>query len=328
MSGNRKKTFIVFYITLISLILLAAASYAWMSISAALITSNLMMSVTADDKLELAPDVDGAPGEWSTILDLSDPSGAVPVLKPVAFSAERFAFLIPHYGLDGRVARTEPIRLIDLDEENVTHDVFVAADADTSRDYLFYYDFWMRAVSTNTITVSLSTAAIREQKELGNGTFVIGEPAWDPDAVRHEESGKGAQNAIRIGFLIDRTENDPNRYFIIYEPNADANGDRTTYSTDGEEIPLEGGFKLIRQKESTFSETDPVLRTAVLYSPGEFYDDDLSILKLYHGESRHVTMFVWLEGQDKDCSNAISEGRIFANIQFSGKGEGSPIYPD
>ena len=328
MSGNRKKTMFAFYIILVSLIILAASSYAWMTISAAPIVSDLTMSVTTDNKLELAPDVDGAPGEWSSILDLSDPSGSIPVLKPVTFSAEQFGFLAPHYGLDGRVAFVDPIRLMDLNDEDVTHGVSAAADTDASRDYLFSCDFWIRAESTDTV-VSLTQARVREQEELGNGTFVIGEPIWNTETILHEERGNGAQNAIRVAFLVDKTEKDPYRTFVIYEPNADANGERITYSTDGEDLPLESEFKLIRQRASTFTETDPVLRDTVLYSPGEFYEeDDLALFNLFRGEPRHVTMFVWLEGQDPDCQNTISEGRVFANIQFHGEQKDSPIYPD
>lgn len=114
MDKKRKKIFMIFYIVLISFVVLVAVSYAWMTMSSTPTVSDLALALVSDNALELAPDVGGVPGNWGSLIDLSDLPEEKTVLRPITFSAEKFAFLAPKYGLDGRPYFSEPNVLADL----------------------------------------------------------------------------------------------------------------------------------------------------------------------------------------------------------------------
>lgn len=318
MSQNRKKTFIAAYITLIAVIMLAAASYGWMTVSSSPMVSNMTLSLVTMNALEIAPDEGGMPGEWSTTLNLKDliDSEVTPTLSPVTFSADEFSFLIPSPGLDGRNRGVDAMpRLLDL-KTDVSRDAVAAADTRVSRGYLFELHFWARVESTNSV-VHLIGVDESGREQMYEGSFVIGTPKWNSTAVLHENGGKGAENAVRVAFLADPTPTYPTQEFVIYEPNADGGRAGTTYSIDGDGKLLEGPYSLIRQRSSGFAEKDPVIWDEVEYVPGETYEeDDTSLFRLKYGEERFITLLIWIEGQDPDCTNAISEGELFAGIQI------------
>jgi len=326
--SNRKKTFIALYVTLISFVVLVMTSYAWMTFSSSPIVSNLAMSIVTENALVLAPDVDGTPGEYGSILDLADVYGGLDIsLEPVTFSADEMTFYAPRYGLDGRTSFNNPIALFDLSDN--ARDTKATAEAAVSRGQMLIYTFWMRTDSSDCV-VQLKQTAQQNEGDLGSGTFVIGEPAWDAEAVQHYETGNGAQNAIRMAFWFAPNETNENSVLVIYEPNADSSGSVvSTYSMDGDGKLLEGENKLIQQASSSFAETNPVLHDTVLYTPGDFITEDVSLFELPAGIDQQVIMFVWLEGQDADCNNTISAGAIFANVQFEASLQSlEPISPD
>jgi hypothetical protein len=46
------------------------------------------------------------------------------------------------------------------------------------------------------------------------------------------------------------------------------------------------------------------------------------------GQKVQISLYIWLEGQDVDCTNALEETRILANIQFDAVGEsGTGLVP-
>ena len=312
MAETKKKLMALGWVSAVLLILLTTATYAWLGISSTPTVSDLALSVVTDNKLELAPNVEGVPGEWGTILDLSELSALTAPLKPATYLAAEGAFFAPNYGWDGRVDFSAPIRLTDQNGA-----LFSSADAAENAEEngnLFICDFWMRAQASD-CTVTLTPATVREDGVLGAGTFVVGEPVWDMNRFVHTESGNGAQNAIRMAFRIDAADTrNEEPIWIFYEPSVEEG--EQTLSADGS-ADFFGGHKVIRQQPSGWSDLTPALRDTVRYAPGAFLTEDLSLFPMKAGEEKHVTLYLWLEGQDKDCNNSISAGRIFSNIQFS-----------
>lgn len=51
---------------------------------------------------------------------------------------------------------------------------------------------------------------------------------------------------------------------------------------------------------------------------GKTSDEVVFFLNLKPSQERHVRLYIWLEGQDIDCTNEISRGRLLANLQFTG----------
>jgi len=343
MSDKKLKMLVALFFTVLTTIAFVGSSYAWISLSTAPIVSDLLLNVVSNTDLMIAFDVDGEPGEWGSILNFSElPEGSV--LKPITFSASRGIFLAPRYGWDGRTDFSDPIPLTDeFGNLLETVDSSVAADAEgSSPEYgILRFDLWFYTGAAD-CTVSFTHAAKREEHgEMGSGTFVIGEPIWNEETLCHEESGKGAEYAVRFAFVIHPYEKDGAYEIVLYEPNCDGgrggceayeveteNEDGTTEtaildylitaSSDEAGGALEGTYKIIRQRSSAFADKDPALIDEVEYSEGAFIDEDVSLFDLRVEEPRKVTMFVWLEGQDADCNNAVSGGAILANLQFMG----------
>jgi hypothetical protein len=75
---------------------------------------------------------------------------------------------------------------------------------------------------------------------------------------------------------------------------------------------------LIWQTTSSWNETTPVLSDSVVYSMGTF-QTSTELFDISADTLEKITLYVWLEGQDVDCTNAASpyETSILANIQFT-----------
>jgi len=119
--------------------------------------------------------------------------------------------------------------------------------------------------------------------------------------------------------------------FYIYEPNSDLHIDGTegymaTPSIDGLEH-LVSEDRLILQTSSTWTEAYPIERDVVIKDLGEFMTPT-ELFKLKSGEMAKIDIYIWLEGQDIDCTNKISAAQIMASIQFKSEAEnGSGMQP-
>ena len=304
MQRERKKVIFLGYVALVLCVLAVSASFAWMSISSTPTVTDLALSVVSDNRLEVAPDNEGKPGVWGSILGLTEESELAAPLKPVTFKAEDNSFYEPGYGLDGRVDFSNAARLTDENGK-----LLVGKDSAP----VYSCDFWIRS-SASYCSVGLTPAVVRENGELGNGTFVIGEPVWNEKTFRHDEAGNGTEKAVRVALRIEGNGAEP-ACWVIYEPCADENSQTAGVSGS----PLQGNNRLIRQKTSEWTESSPILKDTVIYKPGDFIDNVDGLFDLEPGISKHVTLYLWIEGQDPDCTNAISGGRIFANLQFNGE---------
>lgn len=344
MSDKKMKVIVTFFVSLILAVALVGSSYAWMSISTAPIVSDLTLNVIADTDLLIAIDNDGVPGEWGSILNFSElPEGSV--LMPVTFSASRGIFLAPRYGLDGRTDFSDPIPLTDQDGYPIASSV--AADAGDADYGLLSFDLWFYTAAGD-CSVALTGAAEMDEDIMGAGTFVVGEPIWNAETLSHTENGKDAEYAVRLAFVVHPNDETEETEIIIYEPNCDggkgaceeyeiASGEneteiinylitRTTDATGG---ALEGDYRIIRQRCSTFVDNDPALIDEVKYVEGEFIDDDTTLFDLKSEVAKKITLYIWLEGQDIDCTNALSGGSVLANLQFKGElPHDEPLVPE
>ncbi|NCB52311.1 MAG: hypothetical protein EOM54_10570 [Clostridia bacterium] len=314
MNQIKQKLTIAFWIVIASFLLLTTATYAWMSIASTMKVTDLALNVVTDNELELAPDVNGASGEWTTILQMPEALVGNAVLKPVTYSSLQDGFLTPRYGLDGRPDFSDPL-LIDLTQTGTSLPSSDEAEEGEGTGYLFAFDFWVRTGASD-CTVHLSEPREVSQGLAGDGSYVIGKPAWNASAVRHDDGGSGAQNALRIAFRSYDESDGSKGKFVIFEPNADSGGGYApTSSIDGAEALIDEK-SLIIQSASGWSEQYPVLRDHVNYQIGDFMTENTGLFTLKAGHARHVTMYIWLEGQDKDCNNSISAANVLINIQF------------
>jgi len=85
-----------------------------------------------------------------------------------------------------------------------------------------------------------------------------------------------------------------------------------TPSIDGKETL---GSRMILQSASEWTEAYPVERNVTIKTLGEFMTDTM-LFELDVDSMVRIDMYIWLEGQDVDCTNLIEEAQIFANVQF------------
>ena len=311
-SNNKgKKLFLSFYLLLILFTLITAASYTWFSISQTPKVSDMNLYVNSSSRLELS--TDPLAEEWTLRLDLQDLMPASTPLRPVTWVDEEQCFYAAAYGRDGRLQDFSQWEKLSDNRH---------ANKDTIDGYYIKLTFYARA--TSPVTVTLSPAVEVDEGIHGSGTYVIGAPQWDPEAISHINQGMGSEMAVRLGIRITPTDDSGNptgeeSRFFIYEPNADAHTDGSegyvaTPSVTGSESLIADDF-LIRQTASTWTESDPVLKDTVVKDLGDFMDTPV-LFALDAGEMVQLDIYIWLEGQDVDCTELIHEAQIMACLQF------------
>ena len=320
------KITLTFYLVVILFCLLTVASYTWFSLTQTPRVSDMYMYVNADPGLELSltPDAE----EWELQLDFRDIVDVTTPLRPVTWSDADQRFYAARYGIDGRrLDSWEPL----TDERNANKDNFDG----------YYIKATFYARSGQSVVVSLSPAVEVDEGINGSGTYLIGYPVWDSEEIVHNNGGRGGESAVRIGIRTTPVDTSGEATgdtspLIIYEPNCDmhptgsAMGYHPTPSIDGS-ATLVDPSRLILQSASSWTEAYPVERNVVIRDLGEFLNDP-KIFDLKGGEIKRVDLYIWLEGQDVDCTNQISRAQILASIQFHAETESHsgmvPIPPE
>ncbi len=306
MAPSKIKLYAIFAITACSAVALATATYAWLEISRLPKVSDISLSLITENGVQIAPDEEGAPGEWAGFLDMSDILEDEEPLTPVTYSYGDQALYEPVYGEDGRPGGVIPT---------------------SEGDFGSYIEvsYWMKSGS------SASAIQLAEPDAAGNaldggGTYVMGEPIWNSSTISHDNGGNGGETTIRVGFLVQKTDLQYNPVgeseFFIYEPNCDTHtngteGYEVTASAFGLDTLVEDSH-LIIQESSYWSEQSPVLRDNVDYHLGQF-TQNTELFTIDAQELVKITMYIWMEGQDLDCTNMTiaKSSQLIANIQFT-----------
>ena len=296
--------------------LLTVSSYTWFALSQTPRVSDLYMFVNSATGLELSLDPGAEDEDWVLQLDFRDIVDVTTDLRPITWSNQDNCFYAATYGYDGRqMDRWEKL----TDERN--------ANKENIEGYYIKATFYAR--SGQATTISLSPAVEVDEGLQGSGTYVIGYPDWDSENIVHYNGGQGAECAVRFGFRITPVDDKgfstgkPPR-FVIYEPNSDKHIDGSTGYVATPSIDLTANLvpeaDMILQTFSTWTEADPVQRNAVIRDLGEF-TTETELYSIEPDEILKIDLYIWLEGQDKDCTNQIQKARILASIQFAGTEE-------
>ena len=310
--GKKRVGYIVlyFYMILLLLVLLTVASYTWFNISQTPRVSNMAMYINAMAGMDFS--VSPQSGEWGKQIAFTDLVDKEAVLRPATWSQKDQKFYGAVYGMDGRLTgKWVPLS----DERNANRD-----------NYEGYYSIGtFYAHSDETVIVSLTPAvAVYEGGYRGAGTYVMGTPVWNAETLRHDNGGKGAEDAIRVGIKVFRLDanyqpTDEEPLFFIYEPNSNRHASGTegyipTPSLDGTDSLIDPQH-IITQTATSWTEKKPPQRDEQAITFGEFVNNP-EMFVLHEDEVVMIQLFIWLEGQDVDCTNGIADAKITANIQF------------
>ncbi len=306
-----KRIVLYFYVIIILLTLVTAATYTWFSLSQTPRVSDMNLFVNAEEGLELS--LDPTAEDWELQLDLRDIVPETSPLRPITWVDEENRFYAAAYGIDGRVLPFQYWQPLN-DEINANKD----------NTYGYYMKLTVYARSSSNVKVNLAKALEVDKGINGSGTYLIGTPIWNPEELEHKNGGFGAETAVRIGFRITPVDQQgvptgEKPEFFIYEPNASSHDGRpggfeATPSITGA-ANLVSEDRLIRQTYSIWDETYPIERDVVVKHFGEF-ESNPYLFSLKEGEMVKIDIYIWLEGQDPDCVSEIQDAQIAANIQF------------
>lgn len=309
--GMKQRTIAYLWLFIGMLSLLVCSSLAWFTISASPNVADMGIFVNAPAGLELARAYDAPDEEWGQNLSFSDLVSEDSPLRPVTWSEQEQCFKAVRYGLDGR--QSGKLKTLS-DESN--------ANRMDNEQYYIVGTFYMRTDTPG--GVLLADAMELNNGEYGAGTYVIGKPEWNAALGTHEDAGKGAQYAVRLGFRI--TQVDPNTgqsvggsRFLIYEPNADSHLDHSvryinTRSIDGGES-LVSAARLLVQSTSTWQEANPAQKDVTVKTLGEF-TTGRTLFEIGNEQVFRIKLYIWVEGQDVDCYGLPEDAKLLANIQF------------
>lgn len=299
-----KSYFVLYFLLLLALMsIFVMSSYAWFTLSQSPRVSSMNVYITTREGLELSSSIKNP--EWKQILEVDESETLFGTLRPVTWSDLRDQFYAAAYGYDGR--------LLDYG--------YWQPLTDDSKSHFIKHVFYAR--SSQIVDVSLLSNDNKGEIS-GESTYVIGTPVWDPETQQHENAGIGAENAIRLGFRITYVDRNGNPVsdrgpMILYEPNYDRHVDNTrdyvpTPNMD-DEGPLVSEDRLILQKDSGWRESYPVQSDVTIRRSGDFTRNPV----LFHLEPEQIVrieVYIWLEGQDMDCTNQMKAAQIEAYLRF------------
>lgn len=285
-TGRMKSKLLV---CLLYVAVLSTATYAWFTLNNKPKVFNLSLTAGASADLLIADDLGGGPGEYGEKLDLKearqDPVAMDEMeLNPVTTSdAETFY---------------EPV----YNGDTVSDAKEITNEEDLNKSFVYKKTFYLKAGSLKTKS-GKKVASTAKQYDImlvgkGDGEEYSGCSIKQGDGS-NAEGGATAANSVRIAFLVENPEGD----VPIYEPNSGQHngGDKAingvsygkyeTLQQPSADSDFDGGENGYSKKLFTIREEEDVL----------------------------VTMLVWIEGTDDDCTNSIQMDQIIGNIQFTSK---------
>lgn len=275
---SAKKVRSIIMMTLICIMLLTAATYAWFKLSDSARVTNLALTVSGENGLLIAPAATAnTPGTYTGQLKFgTDIDGSVGNGVKYQINGK----LLPATTTDGRSFR-KPV--YDANDGSIVTGVSALASgegrltsASSSNGEGYYYEtvFWLKAVSSGDIKVTLA-----DKNAGGEGTYTT---------VENSTKANGAA-AVRMSFTTDRNET------LVYEPNADV--------TPGT------GYTSAKDNSRAAAYSDTMKQT----SAGKFTNTKTLTIS---NTGTKVTMRIWIEGTDTMCVNEIMAEQIQAQLQF------------
>lgn len=284
---NKRKLDIrkVIMVVCVSVLFMSTATFAWFSESNTPKMNNLALMAGASGSLLIADDTGSGPGTYDEVLDLSQATGVNlmddAILNPVT-TKDGISFYSPLYTGNA-----------------VTGVKQVTDKQKLSSRYVYEKSFYLKAGPNpknggsiiasegKLYNIYLAGRAGTSQTE---GTYVTAAP----DSTGISDT---AANSMRISFeLEDGT-------MVILEPNADATNADTKRAEDGVKNQYGTYTTLKQSKDGHFIGAANSYESPVLFTITE-------------GQDVKVTMKVWIEGTDVDCTNSIVLDEIMARFQF------------
>lgn len=282
-SGRVKSKLLV---CLLYVAVLSTATYAWFTLNNKPKVFNLSLTAGASADLLIADDVGGGPGEYGDQLDLKearqDPVAMDEMeLNPVTTSDAK-TFYEPVYSGD-----------------TVSSVLEIANEEDLYKSYVYKKTFYLKAGSLKTKSGKKVSGNPKQYDIMLLGP----ESGEEYSGCAIKQAGSSAEataaNSIRIALIVE----DPDGDIPIYEPNSAQHN---------------GGEKAINGVSYGQYATMKQPSAGAGFDGGEDGNSE-KLFTIREEEDVLVTMLVWIEGTDDDCTNSIQMDEIIGNLQFTSK---------
>lgn len=288
MKEKRRDVRILIIMLCITILLLSTVTFAWFTERNTPKVNNLELTAGTSGSLLVADDTGNGPGQYDNVLDLRQAVGADVMSKMV---------LNPVTTNDG-VSFYSPV----YKGNTVTGVKKITDVSKLTSVYVYEKSFYLKAgpdpkFGTSdkiTTTDKLYDVFLAGHDNLSQteGTYVTTTKNQTLNA------GDTAANSMRISFELEGGT------IIIYEPNADASNVDDKRAVDNVKNQYGTYVTLKQSKNGKFIGSPNDLDSPVLFTIKE-------------GEDLKVTMRIWIEGTDLDCTNSIALDEIMARFQFA-----------
>lgn len=289
--GSERKLKSKLMVCLLYVAVLSAATYAWFTLNNKPKVYNLALTAGASADLLIADDLGSGPGEYGNELNLSEANQDPVAMDEMELNPVTTADIETFY---------EPV----YDGSSVTGTKEITDETTLNESYVYHKTFYLKAGSLKT----------GSGKKIGKGTksydiMLLGpeqEEEYTGCIIRqadgsNTEGGATAANSLRIAFIVEDGQDE----IKVYEPNSDQHntGEYATNALDSSY----GGYKTLKQPSAGAD-----------FEGGENGNSE-TLFTIQEEVDVKVTMLVWIEGTDEDCTNSIQMDEIVGNIQFISK---------
>lgn len=274
-----KKIRSIIMMSLMCIMLLSAATYAWFTLSSTAKVSNLTMTVGEANGLRVAMDSGSTPKESDWKPAITFPDNAVKgVLVPATYDGSKF--YRPEYNDDGEVDRVvNDNSVVELNTSN----------NDTKKEGHYYtLTFYMESLGEDANIRLVEGENL--SKDSRKGTYVI-------ENKKGQKTEQNAAAAVRIS--INAQDSDVSG---IYEPNCDMEFSGTVTKASTASGYSKKNYTTVQQK-----------------SDGTFVDGtshSKAVFKLKADKPTLITLHIWIEGDDAQCVNQIQMDNLIGQLYF------------
>lgn len=284
---SKKKRIISTTLALVSsAVLLTTATYAWFKLTNTPTANGLTMKAGAVGSLMIAnPKSDASgPDTYSNNISFTFSGlgeGETVCLRPLT-TVDAKTFYTPVYNNEGIVSE------ISANPINSDYNSTYVNKSEKNGAYLIKKEFYLKASSTDT-----SRANVVGIKLLSGGN--------DGTHIWNTSNSGDADKAIRVSLTYGSNT-------VVLEPNYD----KDATNTDNSNInngSLNSGIKVIKQSGDSdykFLMSDNNTKN----------NKSEELFKIPLNTDCKITMYVWIEGSDKDCTEYISSQDISSQLQF------------
>ena len=281
LTQKAKKIRSIIMMTLLCVLMMSAATYAWFTLSNTAKATNLTMTVGDTTGLQIAPDTGTGAGTFGSSITFNDIKGTI---LP-ATTSNGINFFKPIYGDDGEVSSTEATTEY-LDEKNT----------DTNKEgYYIQYTFYLKSLGADSDVwlkagSGISDGIWTENGSQYSGTYMLAKEVDNAKKVP-------ASAAVRMSLTVDGSQTASS----IFEPNIDiANPEGLVAGTD----------------YAKNSVSDPIESTITQNKNGTMNTNGVAVHLSKDTETK-IVLNVWIEGTDDQCVNQISAKNLIGQLVFT-----------